>query len=177
MRKLTAIIGVAALLATVSNINAGWLEFVQKAGNSKQLTATVYPSYVPGLKLEDGRKAEWGVGAALMYPLGTDHVLGGVRVDYLADQLWMPSVTITPNADVQLFGHNFTAFATAGAIVPLGKSDEEGDVGATVGAGIFTTVWKPSEAVSLQLWAAYERWMPVLDVNVYHAGVALTVKF
>jgi hypothetical protein len=169
----------ASIVALAVTANAtDWIGFAQNVGNSKQLTAAIYPSYSPGLVLDNGKKSEWGAGLALMYPLGTDHVMAGVRMDWIADAFWTPSVTISPNAQFQVLGQNFTAFAIAGAIIPLdGAGSENGEVGATIGAGVYTTIWKPSEATSLQLFAAWERWTPVLNVNTYHLGAAFTVAF
>ena len=177
MKKYIVAIGLA--LASVINASAfDWLTFVQDAGNSKQLTATIYPSYAPGLKLADGTKKEWGMGMALAYPVGTDHVLAGVRADWIQGQLFVPSLTITPNAQFQIKGHSFTVFGIGGMIVPLaGVGEENGEVGATVGAGVHTTVWQPTVNSSVQVWAGYERWTPVLDVNIYHLSVAYTIKF
>jgi hypothetical protein len=98
-------------------------------------------------------------------------------VDWLADSMWAPSVTITPNMDLQLLGHNFTAFALGGAVVPAGGTDEDGEVGAVFGGGIYTTVWQPSPTASLQMFGAWERWTPVLDVDILHIGLAFTYSF
>lgn len=178
MTKIKIIIGVAVLALATELKATDWIGFAQSVGNSKQLTATIYPSYAPGLTLNDGKKAEWGFGAAAMYPVGTDHLMAGARLDWLADQFWTPSVTISPNAQVQILEHDFTVFGLGGAVMPLGNvTEDNGKVGATLGAGIYTTVWQPSANTSLQVWAAYERWTPVLDINIFHASAAFTIKF
>lgn len=187
MKKLLTIIGVAALTLATVNLSAQTNEapwwknivgFSQSVSDSKEITLTVYPSYAPNLTLDNGRKAPWGFGAAAMYPLGTDHLLVGGRIDYLADRLWAPSLTITPNVDVQLFGKNFTVFGIGGTVMPIaGAQSDNKDVGGVFGAGIYTTVWKPTEKTGLSLWGAYERWTPVLDTTILHFSAAFTIKF
>jgi len=153
------------------------ISFTQGVEAEKSLTLAVYPSYAPGLKLDTGQKAEWGFGAAAMYPIATSHMLVGGRVDYLADIFWAPSVTVTPNLDFQFLGKNATLFGIGGATIPLQGTTEDGQVGAVIGAGIYATIWQPSENVSVQVIGAYERWTPVLDQNIYHIAIAATIKF
>lgn len=181
------LLGILALLAFAvtapaqTNDVPWWkniIGFAQKADEAKAVTVTVYPSYAPNLTLDNGRKEPWGFGAAAMYPLLTEHLLVGGRIDYLADRLWAPSLTLTPNADVQLFGQNFTVFGVGGTVMPLaGAESDNKDVGGVFGAGIYTTVWKPTDNTGLSLWAAYERWTPVLDATILHFSAAFTIRF
>lgn len=152
-----------------------WISFTQHAAESRQVTVAAYPGFSPDLK-ELGQ-SQWGAGLALLYPVLTDHTLVGARLDWLADEFWAPSVALTLQADVQLFGHNFTPFAIGGAVMPLGGAgDQNHEVGAIVGAGIYTTVWQPTPDASVQVFFAYEHWTN-LDANVYRPGIALTIRF
>lgn len=181
MKKLL-LIGVALIaVATVqAQTNQSWwsrlISFEQQAIEAKQLTIAAYPGYAPDLKV-DGNEKPWGAGLAALYPVASSHTLVGARIDWLADSFWAPSANVTLQADVQLLGHNFTPFAIGGAIFPLGGAgDDNGEVGAIFGGGVYTTVWKPSDKASLQVFAAYERWTN-LDVSVYRPGVAFTLTW
>ena len=183
MKKLMTIIGVVALMLTTVNAqdtNKSWWDgiigFSQSVSDAKQLTIAAYPGYAPNLTV-DGKKAPWGGGLALLYPVATQYTYVGARVDWLANEFWAPSADVTIKADVQLFNHNFTPFALGGMVYPLsGAGKDNHEVGAIAGAGIYTTIWKPSENTSLQVFYAYERWFN-LDTDVHRPGLSLTVKF
>jgi hypothetical protein len=183
MKKILTLIGVAALLATANaQTNSSWYDgiigFAQGTSDSKQLTVAAYPGYAPNLTLSDGTKAPWGAGIALLYPVLSQYAFVGARVDWLANQFWAPSLNVTLKADVQLFNHTFTPFVLGGTIVPLGGAgDANREFGAIVGTGIYTTIWRPTEATSLQVFYAFEHWYNPLNCDVHRPGVAFTVKF
>jgi len=174
MKKLT--IG-AVLLLTATTVQAGWLGFAQQTSEAKQLTFAAYPGYAPDLTLSDGTKAPLGAGVALLYPVLTEYTFVGARVDWLGREFWAPSFNATVKKDVQLFEHNFTVFGMGGGIIPLGGNVENRELGAIVGTGIYTTIWRPSEKLSLQVFYAYEHWFSPLNTGVHRPGVALTYKW
>mgnify|MGYP000618765843 CR=1 FL=1 len=200
MKRLVTLIGVvlAALLfttvinaQTATNAAAPWYHdlvgFEQHGSTNKQLTLAVFPNYAPGLTV-DGARSEWGAGAALLYPVPVsgvgDYAFVGGRIDYLAGAFWAPSVNLTLKADIQIAKVNFTPFVLGGAIFPLDDISSDSvennrDVGAIVGAGVYTTFWKGKVLgfdSSLQAFFKYERWFN-LDANIYSPGVAFTASF
>ena len=151
--------------------------FAQGVESGKQVSVAVYPTWTPGLTLADGTKAEFGGGVAVGYPVGTSHVLTLGRLEYRGRQMFAPSVTLTPNADFQLFNHNFTLFGEIGGVVPTGGTAVNGQVGAVVGAGVITTIWQPSATTCVSAIAAYERWVPVMNLNSYIVGLQGSISF
>ena len=177
MKKLIGIIG-AVLVAAVINLNAAVVGLDVPTNAIHQLTVAVYPGFSPNLTLADGSESPWGAGVALLYPISplSPYVLVGGRFDWLADEFWAPSVDLTIQVPVKVFGVSVTPFALGGAIYPIGGSQDNHEVGAIVGAGAYATVWRPSEATSLQLFYAYEHWFN-LECDVHRPGLAFTVKF
>lgn len=188
MKKLL-IIGVAALLATVStaqdtNPPAGstkdrLLSFVQDTSAAKTLVVAVYPTYAPQLLNARGEKDQWGFGAAALYPV-SQFVYTGIRVDYLASEFWAPSINVGLKADVQVFGLNFTPMAYTGAVVPLsGAGDKNGDWGYIVGGGVKARIWSGElfgKAASLDLAATAEKWSQ-FDGEVYHIAPVFKIAW
>jgi hypothetical protein len=184
--KLTTLL--ATLLACVgysqtnTPADSRWFQLASGASEAGQITVAAYPGYAPGLTL-DGEKAEWGAGMALLYPLG-DYVLVGGRLDWMADEFWMPSATVGLKLDVKLFNKLVvTPFTIGGVIVPLGGAGEENkEVGAIVGGGIYSTVWNWNGADGkskggLQVFYAAEMWTLWPDVLIHRPGIAVTVRF
>lgn len=189
MKKLL-LIGVAALLATVSlnaqdtNTPTGstkdrLLSFVQDASSTRSLVLAVYPSYAPDLINADGRKDQWGFGAAALYAV-SQFVYTGLRVDYLAGEFWAPSINVGLKADVQVFGLNFTPMAYTGAVVPLsGAGDKNGDWGYIVGGGVKARIWSGElfgKAASFDLAATAEKWSQ-FDGEVYHIAPVFKIAW
>lgn len=196
MKKLLAVIGVAALALTTVNAQfvtsrgapaktkAGpetWYQwiigFAQGVETNKQLSASICPTYAPGLTLADGTKAEWGGEATLGYPLVSSHLMVQGGIAYLANEFYSGEATVTPNFDVQLFGKSVTFYGRAGGLIPISGTQENGDVGLIVGAGVMTTLWKPSANTALSVFVAYDRITPVLNVNRYSGGLSFNVGF
>jgi hypothetical protein len=181
MKKIRTIsLVLLGLLATSSfAITNQWVGFVQTIETNRQLTVALYPGYAPDLDV-GGKESVWGGGMAVLYPVGSQYTLVGARLDWLAETFYMPSVNLTLKADVQLFGHNFTPFVMGGAIMPLaGAGNDNTEVGSTIGAGIYTTVWNGkvgAKDASLQVFGSAERWSN-LAVTVYRPGVAFTLKW
>jgi hypothetical protein len=189
--KLTTLLAVLLACTGYSQTNtpadSSWFQLARGASDAGQITVAVYPGYAPGLLVDTGefelKKKEWGMGMALLYPVG-DFVLVGGRLDYMADEFWMPSVTLGLKADIKLFNKLIvTPFTIGGAIMPLsGAGEANHDVGAIVGGGIYSTVWNwhDSKGVSkggLQVFYAAEYWSLWDGVIIHRPGVAFTVRF
>lgn len=161
--------------------------FAQHTSDAKSLTLAVYPSYAPGI-VTDGKKDQFGFGAALLYPVMADtlggHGFVGGRIDFLGSQFWAPSATLGAQADVQLFGHNIRVHALGGTIFPLsGAGDKNGAVGGILGTGFSTTLaafkkdeTHPDGRYKLSVFGATEKWT-IFPGLIYHGGVALTASF
>jgi len=157
-----------------------WLKFEPPA-DAKSLLFAAYPGYAPTLTV-DGKKAPWGFGAALMYPVLTlGNVTGytGGRVDYLARDWFSPSVDVGLKAAVRLFDKvTVHPFAEGGAIVPLaGAGDQNGSVGSILGGGAAVGLFRYKTA-TLSAFYAYEHWwLRNQDVGVHRPGLVLNVPF
>lgn len=191
MKKLVLAIGLA-LAVGVINLAAqetnstpwykDWIKFNTGVSNARQLTLAAYPGWAPGLTV-NGEKKEWGAGMALLYPISANAFVGG-RVDWLADRFWAPSATIGLQTDVLLFNKlTVTPFTIGGGIVPVGGSGEgNGELGAIVGAGIYSTVWHWRDSAGkdkggLSLFYAAEYWTVFDGVLIHRPGAAFTFKF
>lgn len=182
MKKITLCVVIIGSLVGRADEVPWWkniIGFAQRASDSGSLTFAVYPGWSPNLTVE-GRREPWGAGAAALYRL-SDHVLTGARFDWLADSFWSPSVSVSLEADVQLFpttlNLNLTPFTLAGAAIPVGGAgNDNGEPGAIFGGGFYATVLKLSDHASLQVFYAYERWSG-LNADVHRPGVAFTWRF
>lgn len=153
------------------------IELNPEAQNATNWTVAIAPSYAPGLKDVDGSAKEWGVTAALLYPLGK-YVYAGARVDYIGADFFLPSVGVELKTDIRLFNKvDVTPFAVTGVSYSVsGDADTEGEVGAIYGSGVkvhIATVKK----VRIGGFFEYERWTTFKDVDVFHAGLTANFSF
>jgi hypothetical protein len=186
MKKLLALIGLA-MLVSITSINAstnGWLvdiiEFLPAADQARSMSFVVAPSYAPEIVGSDGNNSPWGLTAAALYPvldLGPIRSMAGVRLDYLADQFWTPSVSVQIGTTARLFGGmEVTPFVTSGAIFPLSQGNDNGDnIGAIIGSGISTKVFKWNKGC-ISLGYSCEKWTPYPGL-IHHVGAALTTTW
>lgn len=133
MKKLFALIGVAALLATVSSATAqtqtnstptvqGGLQQIVDAMKSGETNwwGEAHGLYAPGLQ------NKYGGGVGAFWNL-SQYVYTGIRVDYVNGGFWMPSGSATMQLPVKVFSWlQFAPLAYVGVGVPLS--------GATVGS-------------------------------------------
>lgn len=147
--------------------------FIAGAMAAKQISVTVYPSYAPGLKDKStGKNSQFGFGAAILYPT-TDHTFVGVRVDEMLGQTFAGQASGGFNYGFTLWGKDIEAFALGGVI-----ASQTGDIGAVVGAGVDMNLWTNSKSnISVNVFAAYDRWIILDNINMFHAGPVVTFKF
>jgi len=181
MKKLMlSIIGLAVAVSIHAQdstvLKERLISFEQGVVTNHEIIVAVYPGFNPQLEV-NGIKKNWGFGACGLYPL-TDHTFTGIRVDYMGGQFWMPSATVGLRADFQIYGHNFSSFTTGGAIFPLsGAGQENGSIGAIVGAGVSTKVWQNAKGnMSIDAFVAVEKWT-IFNGETIRPGVALNATF
>lgn len=150
--------------------NALWKVVSAPASN---WTAAFYPSIAPDLKV-DGVSKKFGGGFALFYPV-TEYVRTGVRVDYLGDKLWMPSVDAQLQASVKLLNKVVvTPFVYGGIAAPIGGHDGD-PVQAISGTGMTARLfeWKNGDicaGYAVEKWSGFEG-------LVHHPGIVLHWRF
>lgn len=180
----------AALLVTgiagaaeTNTVSPALISFTQGVSGSSNLTLSVYPSYAPDLINKDGKKDQFGAGAALTYSFAGEvgqYLFAGFRLDFLGSELWAPSIAGGVKADVQVAGHNFTWIGYTGGIVPISGADElDGTWGVIYGTGLKTDLWtSKSGNLKIGLAAAVERWDTLrrrnFDGPVYHIAPTVT---
>lgn len=197
MKKLTLIIGVAAMLATVthaqdntppsdnSQAKTAVISFAQTVSTNRTITATLYPSYAPQIVV-NGKKDNFGFGAAVLTPVSlvpalqdstiAQHSYVGLRFDYLAGQAFASTVGVGMKGDFQLWGHNFTAFAQTGANIPFsGFGLKNGEIGAMAGGGLYTELYRFTHG-SLGIQVSAEKWTQ-FQGEVFHGGPVFTLSF
>jgi hypothetical protein len=194
MKKLITLIGVAALLATVSyaqsttdnsQLKKAVIAFAQNVSTNREITATVYPSYAPSIVV-NGKKDNFGFGAAVLTPVSlvpaladntiAQHSFVGLRFDYLAHQAFASTVGVGMKGDWQLWKLNNTAFGETGANIPFsGFGIHNGEIGAMVGSGNYTMIhsWGKSK---LGFQVSIEKWTQFPGV-VWHFGPVFTLDF
>lgn len=154
-----------ALLSLASGVN-----------QAKEIDLSIYPSFAPSITV-NGVASKWGGGIAAMYPIA-DYTFAGVRLDYLGDQFWMPSVTVGLKADISILGkYTVTPFTEGGAIFPINGSTQDGNVGAIVGGGIKAHLWISADGKrSLDAFYVCEKWTLFQGV-IHRPGLAFNLKF
>jgi len=186
--KRTQIAVIAAAFALSLSVQAqtwtwsNMVRFASAASDAKSVTLALSPSYAPDLTVA-GKKAPWGVGAAAVYPvltLGPVQTLTGIRLDWLANQFFAPSVSATVQAPLILFNKvEVTPFGIGGAIFPLGQAGATDAVGAIYGGGLGIKVfsWERGGVKgAVSVGGGVERWTPYPG-NIYRVGGAVTLKF
>lgn len=85
----------------------------------------------------------YGGGIAAMYSLN-QYALTGLRMDYVNDELWMPSINVTLQLPIKVANKITVApFAISGLATPLGgRGDDNGDAVGIFGAGLAVQVSK-----------------------------------
>jgi hypothetical protein len=166
----------ASIALTPSPAQAQAISFIQGADQAGGLSFAAYPGFAPDLQV-NGVSKSWGFGVAALYPL-SKYAFTGVRIDYMGDAFFAPSVDVGFKADIQLFGHTVTPFAIGGAIAPLqGAGDKTKEVGAIVGSGFTSVIWKSADGKKMvNLFYAVEHWT-LFNGVVHRPGAAFSVKF
>lgn len=192
MKPIIKFLSICALLLAVSakaqtndQIKTSVIAFAQLTSSNRNLTIAAYPMYAPSIVV-DGKKDNFGVGIALLTPVAAvpalqdntmaKHSFVGLRFDYLAHQAFASTVGVGIKGDMQLWGHNFTGFASGGANLPFaGFGVKNGDIGAMVGAGGYTTLWQFTHgALGVQMSA--EKWTQ-FNGMVFLGGPVLNISF
>jgi hypothetical protein len=191
MKKLSLIIGIAfaAMVTHAQDTNAELksdvVSFAQLTASNRNLTIAAYPMYAPSIMV-DGHKDNFGVGLALLTPVSAvpafqdntlaKHSFVGLRFDYLAHQAFASTVGVGMKGDVQLWGHNFTGFAHTGANIPFGGFGvKNGEIGAMVGGGGYTSIWKFTHG-ALGIQVSAEKWTQFPGM-VFLGGPVLNISF
>ena len=193
MKQLILTIGAVLCLTAVTNaqdtnaqIKASAIAFAQGVESNKSVWVAVHPEYAPSIMV-NGAKDTFGMGVALLTEAdaipalqGTvvgNHVFGGLRFDYLAHEAFASTVGVGVKGDMQLWGHNFTGFVEGGGNIPFsGFGQKNGDLGAMLGAGGYTSIWQPSKNVNLGLEFTAERWTQFPGM-VFLGGPVLHITF
>lgn len=113
----------------ISGPAADLIQFMGKGSN--WLTA------VYGIRADNqASKYDWGAGIALGYRLN-DYVVPTMRIDWLKNQLWMPSADLQLQAPITLFNKvTLIPFGFTGIATPIGGAgDNNGSVVGLFGAG------------------------------------------
>lgn len=161
------------------------VSFTQLSISNRSITIAAYPTYAPQIVI-DGKKDNFGVGMELLTPVAlvpgladsaiAQHTFVGVRFDYLAHQAFASTVGLGMKGDMQLWGHTFTGFTQASANIPFsGFGVQNGQLGAAVGGGVYTTIWTFTHG-SLGFESSAEKWTQ-FQGEVFHAGPVLTLSF
>ncbi len=191
MKKITTILAIVALFATVTHaqtndqLKAAVISFAQTVSTNRTITATLYPSYAPQIVI-DGKKDNFGFGAAVLTPISlvpaladstlAQHSYVGLRFDYLAHQAFASTVGVGMKGDFQLWGHNVTAFAQTGANIPFaGFGVKNGEIGAMAGGGLYTEIYHFTHG-SLGIQVSAEKWTQ-FQGEVFHGGPVFTLSF
>ena len=152
------------------------ITFKKAAEQAKSLTLIVCPTYAPDLVV-GGKHKPWGVSIAGVYPIldvGVVRTLTGLRLDYLADRVWEPGLTVTPQIEFTLGKKvDCAVFGIAGAIFPFNQGTKD-SVGAIYGVG-FGANLLTYKSVSFGAGFKVEKWTPY-DGVVWGVGCGLTVK-
>lgn len=200
MKRIFSILAVSELLAlttlaqetnTVPTVNTNQATIASALGTIfTQFTSggtnwyfPVYGTYASQLK------EKWGGGFGAFYPL-SDYILAGVRMDYIDDELWMPSgnatlqvplhpfkwLTITPlgyaGIGIPISGATFGDYTVPGSI-----HNNDGQVTAIYGYGVAVGIYKSKDAKwSLSAFWEHEKWSG-FPGSQEHGGLALHVKF
>lgn len=188
MKQFLLTIGLAAFLplalpttthAQASDVAfSNIVAFLDASSQAKELTLAIAPSYAPDLMV-DGKKAPWGLSVAAMYPVLTAGILTGetgVRMDWLADNLFAPELNVQFQTTMRWFDTvDVTPFVVTGAIFPFGQAGADDTVGAIVGGGIGVRLFTYK---SMTVSAGYEveRWTCFPGL-IHHVGGALTIRF
>jgi hypothetical protein len=181
MKTLIAfIIGLAfAVSVHAQDTKARLISLAEGVNDAKAFSLAVYPGFAPDIKV-NGVKSQWGAGMAVLYPTTSlvPYSFAGARLDYLGDQFWQPSVTLGFKADVLILGkYNVSPFTLGGAIFPLSGSSQDGQVGAIVGGGFTSCLWKSDDGKrAFNVFYAVEKWT-LFDGVIHRPGVAFSMKF
>lgn len=169
MKKLLNIIGVVLLCATgnaQTNTNTvpvttntvptipeyvnTWLGFLSSTATNWLVAP--YAIYV------DDDVNQLGGGVAVMYSL-SQYALTGLRMDYVHDELWMPSVNLTLQLPIKLANKvTVSPFAITGLATPLGgRGDDNGEAVAIVGGGVAAQITKKFGLVyDAEMWTGFD---------------------
>lgn len=190
MKKLVSIIALVASLSVASaqdgvsimpdmaSTSAGRvLELLANSPDfqpNTNLTMVLYASHAKGLVDSAGDAAEWGGGIAVVQPLN-GYASAGLRVQYLAGEVYVPSLTLNVQTTKNLFGIPklfITTFGFSGAVLPIGGLPDNGNASLTYGIGTsikyrFTDTFEAGFGYGLEYW-------PGLNVNrIEHFGPVL----
>lgn len=138
-----------------------------------------YATHADGLVDSKGKDASWGGGFALVQPLN-NYVNAGLRMQYLAGEVYVPSVTAQVQTTKNLFGIPklfITTFGFGGAVLPIGGLDQDnGNAYLTYGAG-FSIKYQVKENLEIGAGYGVEYW-PGLNVNkLEHFGPVIRWRF
>jgi hypothetical protein len=147
----------------ISGPAAGAWSFITTAGASNWIVAP-YAIY------DDGNK-EFGAGVGVGYQI-SQFVVPTLRMDYLDEQIWMPSASLQLQVPVTIMG-KFTAtpFAFAGMATPIGgQHDENGSLVGIYGVGLAITLKQDR----LYLLTDVEQWNGAHFSGLqYRAGIGI----
>lgn len=168
MKRLLAIIGVAALLATANaqtntvpstNVITGPARDMLDLLSKSNLLVIPYGIYDTG-------SGHVGAGIAGIYNIN-EFFSAGLRLDFLNGSLWMPSVNAQAQLPFTLFGKvRVVPFSLAGVATPIaGKERDNGTVVGIFGAGLAVNITK-----KIYVLGDYEKWTS-FEGNQLRAGV------
>ena len=97
------------------------------------------------------------------------HTFVGLRFDYLAHQAFASTMAVGIKGDMQLWRHNFEGFFHSGANIPFsGFGIHNGDIGAMVGGGVYTSIFTFTHG-SIGFQGSAEKWTQFTGA-VFHFG-------
>lgn len=140
----------SATTATQTNVISGpgveLLRFLTTEGATNWMIAS-YGIYDAGQK-------EAGAGMGFGYKV-SEYVVPTMRVDWLADKVWMPSASMQLQAPVRLLGKlDLVPFAFAGIATPIsGRGDDNGEVTGIFGIGGAMRITRHWDVIG-----DYEKW-------------------
>lgn len=127
---------------------ATWLDFLSHTGTNWLVVP--YAIYV------DDDVNSMGGGLAVMYSL-SPYVLTGLRLDYVNEELWMPSINVSLQLPIRLANTITVApFAISGVATALGNEQDHGEAVGIFGGGLALKVSKKMGLVyDAEMWTGF----------------------
>lgn len=120
------------------------------------LSATASNWYVAPYGIYSSDTETFGAGIGVGYAI-TPNVVTVMRMDYLNDEIWMPSGSVQLQAPILLMGKvQVTPFAFGGIATPLsGRGDDNRTAAGIAGAGMATRFKRVGLIYDIEYWSNF----------------------
>ena len=129
---------------------SNWLSFLSNTGTNWLVA--------PYAILVDDDINEYGAGVGVFYKM-SDFALTGMRLDYVDNELTMPSMNVQLQLPIKAFGKvTVTPFVVSGIATPLsGRGEDNGEVVGIIGSGLAVGITKNLGVVyDLEKWTTFD---------------------